>query len=99
MAFNKNATHVLQKIVLLFPDNHRIHLNEAILNNFFDLCLDSNGICLIKIFIKTNTLESNKKKMNNIIINNFVTLAENPFGNYGIQYLMEVWNRVIKCSE
>ena len=93
MAFNKNATHVLQKIVLLFPDNHRIHLNEAILNNFLDLCLDSNGICLIKIFIKTNTLENNKKKINNIIINNFVTLAENPFGNYGIQYLMDIWNK------
>ena len=93
MAFNKNATHVLQKIVLLFPDNHRLYLNEIILNHFIELCLDSNGICLIKIFIKTNTILDNKKRIHDNIINNFVTLAESPFGNYGIQYLMEIWNK------
>ena len=93
MAFNQNATHVLQKIVLLFPDYHRIYLNEVILNNFIELFLDSNGICLIKTFIKTNTLINNKKRINNMIINNFITLAKNPFGNYGIQYLMEIWEK------
>ena len=93
MAFDKNATHVLQKIVLIFPDNHRAYLNEIILNNFINLCLDPNGICLIKIFIKTNTLIYNKKRINENIINNFVILAESPFGNYGIQYLMEIWSR------
>lgn len=92
MALNKNATHVLQKIVQLFPDNHRNYLNEVIINNFIELCLDSNGICLIKIFIKTNTQVNNKKRINEKIINNFVTLAESPFGNYGVQYLMEIWN-------
>ena len=92
MAFDKNATHVLQKIILLFPDNHRAYLNEIILNNFINLCLDPNGICLIKIFIKTNTLIYNKKRINENIINNFVILAESPFGNYGIQYLMEIWS-------
>ena len=92
MAFDKNATHVLQKIILLFPDNHRAYLNEIVLNNFINLCLDPNGICLIKIFIKTNTLIYNKKRINENIINNFVILAESPFGNYGIQYLMEIWS-------
>ena len=92
MAFNKNATHVLQKIVLLFPDSHRIFLNEIILDNFIALSLDSNGICLIKIFIKTNTLINNKRKINYKIANNFVILSESPFGNYGVQYLMEIWN-------
>jgi hypothetical protein len=92
MAFDKSATHVLQKIILLFPDNHRAYLNEIVLNNFINLCLDPNGICLIKTFIKTNTLIYNKKRINEHIINNFVVLAESPFGNYGIQYLMEIWN-------
>ena len=92
MAFNKNATHVLQKIVSVFPDIHRLYLNEIILNNFISLCLDSNGICLIKIFIKTNTLINNKKRIIEKFINNFVILAESPFGNYGVQYLMEIWD-------
>ena len=93
MAFNKNATHVLQKIILLFPDNRRLFLNEIILHNFIKLCLDFNGICLIKIFMKTNTLIENKKRIYDKITKNFVILAENPFGNYGIQYLMEIWNK------
>ena len=93
MAYNKNATYVLQKIVLLFPDIHRIYLNEIILNNFKELCLDSNGICLIKNFIKTNTLVNNKKRINDEIKKNFVVLAESPFGNYGIQYIMDNWNK------
>ena len=93
MAFDKNATYVLQKIILLFPDIHRVCLNEIILNNFKDLCMDSNGICLIKNFIKTNTLLSNRKRIIEEISNNFVVLADNPYGNYGIQYIMDNWNR------
>ena len=92
MAFNKNATHVLQKLVLVFPDIHRLYLNEIILNNFISLCLDSNGICLIKNFMKTNTIINNKIRINEKIKNNFVLLAESPFGNYGVQFLMELWN-------
>ena len=93
MAYDKNATHVLKKLILLFPDIHRIELNKIILDNLKDLCLHSNGICLIKNFIKTNTIISDKKRINNEIINNFVTIAESPFGNYGIQYLMENWDK------
>ena len=93
MAFNKNATYVIQKIILLFPDIHRVYLNEIILNNFKDLCLDSNGICLIKNFIKTNTLINNKKRIIEEIVKNFVVLANSPFGNYGIQYIMDNWNQ------
>ena len=91
MAFNKNATYVLQKIVLFFPDIHRSNLNDIILNNFKELCLDSNGICLIKNFIKTNTLANDKIRINEAISENFVVLAESPFGNYGIQLLMDLW--------
>ena len=93
MAFDKNATYVLQKIILLFPDIHRVCLNEIILNNFKDLCMDSNGICLIKNFIKTNTLSSDKKRIIEEISNNFVVLADSPYGNYGIQYIMDNWDR------
>ena len=34
----------------------------------------------------------NKKRINEIVINNFVILSESPFGNYGVQYLMEIWD-------
>ena len=91
MAYDKNATHVLKKLLLLFPDNIRTELNEIILSNLKDLCLNPNGICLIKNFIKSNTLINDKQRINKEIINNFTTLAESPFGNYGIQFLIENW--------
>ena len=93
MAYDKNATHVLQKLILIFPDNHRKELNQIILNNIKELCLDSNGICLIKNFIKTSTLINDKKRINDEFVKHFLTLAESPFGNYGIQFLIENWDK------
>lgn len=92
MIYNKNATYVVQKIVLKFPDFLRKDLNEIILQNFSKLCLDVNGICLVKNFIRTNTIENDKQLMNIIVTNNFVLLAQSPFGNYAIQFLLEKLN-------
>ena len=92
MIYDKNATYVIQKIVMKFPDIYRKDLNEIILQNFSKLCLDVNGICLVKNFIKSNTIESDKQKMKNIITNNFVLLAQSPYGNYSIQFLIEKLN-------
>ena len=94
MVFDKNATYVLQKIVLIFPDFIRENLNEIILNNFIKLCLDVNGICLIKNFIKTNNNINNKIKIKFLICNNFILLSQSPFGNYAVQFLMENWNNL-----
>ena len=93
MAFDKNATHVLQKLILLFPDTHRIELNNIILNNLKELCIDANGICLIKNFIRSNTLINDKKRINQEFVKNLISLAINPFGNYGIQFLIENWDK------
>ena len=93
MIYDKNATYVIQKIVMKFPDIYRQELNEIILQNFSKLCLDVNGICLVKKFVKTNTIENDKQKMKNIITNNFLLLAQSPYGNYSIQFLLEKLNK------
>ena len=93
MAYDKCATHVLQKLILLFPDTHRIELNKIILNNLKELCIDPNGICLVKNFIRSNTLVNDKKRLNQEFAKNLVYLAVNPFGNYGIQFLIENWDK------
>ena len=93
MIYDKNATYVIQKIILKFPDIYRNDLNEIILQNMIQLCLNVNGICLVKNFIKTNTIEKDKRLMNNIITNNLILLAKSPFGNYAIQFLIEKLNR------
>ena len=91
MIYHKYGTYVLQKIVEHIPDNRRTSLNEIITNNIKDLALDVNGICLLKKFIRSNTIESDKKKIKNVFENNIMVLSQSPYGNYGIQFLLENW--------
>jgi hypothetical protein len=91
MAFDKNATYVLQKIISIIPDSKRIKLNNFILDNTKQLSLNANSVFVIKKFIVTNTNENNKKKILNNLKNNFLIISQNPFGNYVIQYIFEIW--------
>lgn len=50
LAFNSNGTHILQKIIDLSDENNRTIINKCILENFSNLCLDPNGICVVNIF-------------------------------------------------
>ena len=91
MAFNEYATYVLQKIIAIIPDNKRIRLNNIIIENAKELSLNANSVFVLKKFIMTNTIEENKKRLINAIKKHFLIISQNPFGNYVIQYLLEVW--------
>ena len=91
MAFHTNATHVLQKIILTIPEQNRQYLNEKIYSNLIDLCLDSNGICLVKKIISSTKHILNKKRIINIISTRCIEISQNPYGNYAIQFLIEEW--------
>ncbi len=60
LAFNSNGTHILQKIIYVFDENNRIIINKCILENFSNLCLDPNGICVVNII---NFYNKNNKKL------------------------------------
>ena len=91
MAFNNNATYVLQKIIGIVPDSERLNMNEIIINNLVSLALNSDCIFIVEKFISTISINENKEKINKIICENCTKLATNPYGNYLIQYLFEVW--------
>ena len=91
MAFNEYATYVLQKIIAIIPDNKRVRLNNIIIENAKELSLNANSVFVLKKFIMTNTIEENKKRLMNEIKKHFLIISQNPFGNYVIQYLLEVW--------
>lgn len=61
MAFNNNATYVLQKIIGIIPDNERLNMNEIIINNLVVLALDSECVFIVEKFISTITIKENKK--------------------------------------
>jgi hypothetical protein len=91
MAFNNNATYVLQKIIGIVPDYERLNTNEIIINNTINLALNSDCVFIVEKFISTITIEENKEKIKEILCQNCIQLANNPYGNYLIQYLFEVW--------
>ena len=89
MAFDTNATHVIQKIITTIPEERREDLTELIVSNLTSLCVNSNGICIMKKVIK----ESKKIDIKNSIITkvteNCIELSQDPYGNYVIQTLFE----------
>ena len=90
MAFNSNATYVLQKIIEKIPDIERIRLNEIILNNIIFLSMNPDGVFIVEKFIETITINENKIRINNIIYMNCLQLANNPYGNYLIQFILKI---------
>ena len=91
MAFNKNSTYVIQKIITIVPDNERLNMNEIIIKNCINLAMDSDCVFIVEKFISSITISENKKKIRDIICENFLQLANSPFGNYLIQYLFQIW--------
>ncbi|MCQ2816214.1 MAG: hypothetical protein MJ252_03000 [archaeon] len=93
LAYDMNGTHVLQKIIVIVNEANRPQLNQVILNNIKDLCLDSNGICLVKKFISTNQ-EVNQIRLilKEKFKENYMEISQSPFGNYAMQYLFEEWD-------
>jgi hypothetical protein len=55
------------------------------------LSMDMYGVCTVKKFIGYTKNELLVKQIVNIILNKFVNISENQYGNYLIQYLLEHW--------
>ena len=91
MAFDNYAIYVLKKIISIIPDIKRIRLNNLIIDNTKELSLNAKSVFILKTFISTCTIDENKKKILNALKKNFMIISQNPFGNYVIQYIFEVW--------
>ena len=91
LSFDSNATHVIQKLILCINESNRSCLNDEIFENFHKFVKDSNGICVIKKFIKKNQSEELRKLFLDYISKNVIEIVQNPFGNYVIQFIIEEW--------
>ena len=65
LALHPEGTHVLQKIIQIFPENERQNLTDVLCinTNVNILCQDLKGISVIKRLISFNTEEINKIKL------------------------------------
>ena len=95
--FNQQSSHVIQKIIKAIKEKDRGYLNNFIINNLIDLCIDANGICIIKEFM--GNIKNNYFIV--FIINSFEInleiLISDQYGNFGIQEAIKIFG-FYKCS-
>ena len=93
MALHPEGTHVLQKIIQIFPENERQNITDALCTtiNINILCQDLKGISVIKRLISFNTEKSNRIKLVESFLGNILEISKTSSGSYIIQYLLEQW--------
>ena len=94
LSLDPEGTHVLQKIISCFPEKERQNLNDKLnmTDNLNALCKDAKGMCVMKKLISNTENIDNKNKIINGVYNHCMEIAQNPFGNYIIQYIFEEWD-------
>jgi hypothetical protein len=97
LSYNSNGTHIIQKIISCFEEKDRKYLNDFILENLPKVCMNANGICVIKKFINANRCEEIRTMLLEKFKKECLEIVQDPFGNYAIQYAMEVYGPV-KCQ-
>ena len=91
VALNPNGSYVIQKIIVNIPETFRGNFNYYLLSILHILARDMYGVCTAKKFV---IFAQNKILMNEIIqkiLTNLIVIAKNQYGNYLIQYLLEIW--------
>ena len=99
LAFDPEGTHVLQKVISCFPENERQDLNNILYipENLNALSQDAKGMCVMKKLIANTQNKENRMKILDGVNSHCSEIAQNPFGNYVIQYIFEEWDANI-CS-
>jgi hypothetical protein len=90
-SLNPNGSYVIQKLIVHIPERYRMEFNLIFIKFMCILSMDMYGVCTVKKFIEYTKNELLIKQILNIILNNFVNISENQYGNYLIQYLLEYW--------
>ena len=88
---NQNGTYVIQKLIVHIPEKKRMEFNLMFVKFICILAMDMYGVCTAIKFINYTKHEIIEKQLLNIILTNFVNIAENQYGNYLIQNIMERW--------
>lgn len=89
LAYGDNSTHVIQKLIIAIPEQRREYINTFIIANLIELCLSSNGICIIKEFINSNQ----SIPISEILLSRFEIeankLTNDQYGNFAIQEVIQ----------
>ena len=90
-SLNPNGSYVIQKIIVHIPERHRMKFNILYLKFLDILSMDMFGVFTVKKFISYTKNNLLVKQVFNIIINNFINISGNQYGNYLLQYILKHW--------
>ena len=90
-SLNHNGSFVIQKLIVHIPESYRNDFNNNFIKLICVLSRDMYGVCTVKKFIAYTNNELFVKQILNIILANFISISDNQYGNYLIQYLLEKW--------
>ena len=79
---NENSHHIIQKIIIEFPEQKRKYINDCFIQNFVKICISQYGyLCGLK-FIKHTKSQKIKQYLSQIICipKNLVSLIKAKFG-------------------
>ena len=91
VAFNPNGSYVIQKIIMNIPEQNRQNFNLYLLNIIPYLSQDMYGVCTAKKFVTFTQSPFLVQGIIKIVMNNFFAISNNQYGNYLIQYILEIW--------
>lgn len=90
-SINSNASYVIKKLIIKIPEIFRSVFNELMLTLIHVLSLDMYGVFIVKLFISYTRNEIILKQIFNIILNNFINISFNQYGNYLVKYILDNW--------
>ncbi|KAF2317427.1 hypothetical protein GH714_022231 [Hevea brasiliensis] len=86
---NHNGHHVIQQCFKYFMVDDTKHLLDEILKSCLDIAMDKSGCCVLQKSVTEAQGELRERLVAEITANALV-LSENPFGNYVVQYVLEM---------
>lgn len=91
LSTESHGTHVMQKLLINIKEIDRVEVNAEVLQNFYNLIYDPNGICVLKKYINGCKNSTNRTELMKWILSNVLEVIQNPFGNYVVQHLIDEW--------
>jgi hypothetical protein len=90
LILDQNASHVVQKSLILFDDIYIFPIVEIIYKNCLNFSKDMHGCCVVQKSLDNKEIfeGSLKHKIAQIILDNTNNLIIHPYGNYVIQMLI-----------
>ena len=90
---DQQGTHVVQKVLQsqILKNESGAFIFDEIFENVNDLCINRNGLCVIKILVEKTTSKSQQTRLMSKIRENVIKLVSDPFGNYAISEILTNW--------